>query len=68
MSSRQQATLRLLPVTPRIIENGPASERFSLFGRALGSRRQVLAKRYCLRRWIAVQSFIDILIIDHLYA
>jgi hypothetical protein len=44
MSSRQQATLQRLPVTPRIIENGPASERFSLFGRALGSRRQVQAQ------------------------
>jgi hypothetical protein len=31
----------------------------------LGSRRQILAKRDCLWRWIALQSFIDILIIDH---
>src|SRR5262249_44193693 len=35
MSSRQQATLPRLPVTYRVVENGSASERFSLFGRAL---------------------------------
>jgi hypothetical protein len=35
MSSRQPATSLGLPVTHRIVENGSASERFSLFGRAL---------------------------------